>query len=171
MLLNRFVWPNKIWQVKYLVVYGSRKEEAVNRPKFEFVPKTLADLHIEGIHDLNHGRRYGSAQSLSRARLPPTSSLGDLPTSDPLRAWEEPRAPRGPSAPRISLAPAAPRFKPHPAPRSAQIQNGRDPWTGDFFFICFLIFDYVSCDSSVGIALRDARWRFYIVLCNGLLLC
>ncbi|XP_045450083.1 endophilin-A [Melitaea cinxia] len=105
-----------------------KKEEAVNRPKMEFVPKTLADLHIEGIHDLNHGRRYGSAQSLSRARLPPTSSLGDIPTSDPLRAWEEPRAPRAPSAPRIALAPAAPRFKPHPAPRSAQIQNGRDPW-------------------------------------------
>lgn len=119
----------------------------MNRPKMEFVPKTLADLHIEGIHDLNHGRRYGSAQSLSRARLPPTSSLGDIPTSDPLRAWEEPRAPRAPSAPRIALAPAAPRFKPHPAPRSAQIQNGRDPWAGDFLFICFFIFDYVSFDS------------------------
>lgn len=25
-----------------------RKEEAVNRPKLEFVPKTLADLHVEG---------------------------------------------------------------------------------------------------------------------------
>ncbi|XP_052752317.1 endophilin-A isoform X5 [Galleria mellonella] len=32
-----------------------KKEEAVNRPKLEFVPKTLADLHIEGIHDLNNG--------------------------------------------------------------------------------------------------------------------
>ncbi|XP_026741272.1 endophilin-A isoform X7 [Trichoplusia ni] len=31
-----------------------KKEEAVNRPKMEFVPKTLADLHIEGIHDLNN---------------------------------------------------------------------------------------------------------------------
>lgn len=25
-----------------------RKEEAMNRPKLEFVPKTLADLHVEG---------------------------------------------------------------------------------------------------------------------------
>ncbi|KAL0821024.1 hypothetical protein ABMA28_005672 [Loxostege sticticalis] len=32
-----------------------KKDEAVNRPKMEFVPKTLADLHIEGIHDLNNG--------------------------------------------------------------------------------------------------------------------
>ncbi|XP_046966769.1 endophilin-A isoform X1 [Vanessa atalanta] len=92
-----------------------KKEEAVNRPKLEFVPKTLADLQIEGIHDLNHGRRYGSAQSLSRARLPPTSSLGDIHTTDPLRAWEAPR-----------ITPIAPGFKPHPAPR---LQNGRDPWT------------------------------------------
>ncbi|XP_063383178.1 endophilin-A isoform X4 [Cydia fagiglandana] len=39
-----------------------KKEEAVNRPKMEFVPKTLADLHIEGIHDLNNedGSRAGS---------------------------------------------------------------------------------------------------------------
>ncbi|EEB10565.1 endophilin A, putative [Pediculus humanus corporis] len=28
-----------------------KREEAVNRPKPEFVPKTLADLHIEGISD------------------------------------------------------------------------------------------------------------------------
>ncbi|XP_045775698.1 endophilin-A isoform X1 [Maniola jurtina] len=101
-----------------------KKEEAVNRPKLEFVPKTLADLHIEGIHDLNHGRRYGSSQNLpsSRARLPPTSSLGDLPTTDPLRAWE---SPRHQPAPREALRPA-PGFKPHPAPR---LTNGRDPWT------------------------------------------
>ncbi|XP_039758205.1 endophilin-A isoform X2 [Pararge aegeria] len=102
-----------------------KKEEAVNRPKLEFVPKTLADLHIEGIHDLNHGRRYGSTQSLPRARLPPTSSLGDLPTTDPLRAWETPRNP--PNHTREGLRPApAPGFKPHPAPR---LTNGRDPWT------------------------------------------
>ncbi|XP_052742476.1 endophilin-A isoform X4 [Bicyclus anynana] len=41
-----------------------KKEEAVNRPKMEFVPKTLADLHIEGIHDLNHdeGSRASSPE-------------------------------------------------------------------------------------------------------------
>ncbi|XP_046966773.1 endophilin-A isoform X5 [Vanessa tameamea] len=41
-----------------------KKEEAVNRPKLEFVPKTLADLQIEGIHDLNHegGSRVGSPE-------------------------------------------------------------------------------------------------------------
>ncbi|XP_038221894.1 endophilin-A isoform X4 [Zerene cesonia] len=40
-----------------------KKEEAVNRPKMEFVPKTLADLHIEGIHELNHGgSRAGSPE-------------------------------------------------------------------------------------------------------------
>ncbi|XP_041980897.1 endophilin-A isoform X6 [Aricia agestis] len=38
-----------------------KKEEAVNRPKLEFVPKTLADLNIEGIHDLNHGGSRASS--------------------------------------------------------------------------------------------------------------
>ncbi|KOB69048.1 Endophilin-A [Operophtera brumata] len=73
-----------------------KKEEAVNRPKLEFVPKTLADLHIEGIHELNHGRRYGSTQSLSlppRHHLPPSSSVGDLSTVDPLKAWDSPAKP------------------------------------------------------------------------------
>ncbi|XP_026325821.1 endophilin-A isoform X4 [Hyposmocoma kahamanoa] len=32
-----------------------KKEEAISRPKLEFVPKTLADLHIEGVHDMNNG--------------------------------------------------------------------------------------------------------------------
>ncbi|CAH0587984.1 unnamed protein product [Chrysodeixis includens] len=99
-----------------------KKEEAVNRPKMEFVPKTLADLHIEGIHDLNNGRRYGSTQSLSRPRLhiPPSSSVGDLSTSDPFKAWEAP-------SPNRTHARPAPGFKPHPAPRNQF--NGRDPWT------------------------------------------
>ncbi|XP_030020069.1 endophilin-A isoform X2 [Manduca sexta] len=97
-----------------------KKEEAVSRPKMEFVPKTLADLHIEGIHDLNHGRRYGSTQSLSRPRqhIPPSSSVGDLSTTDPFKAWEAQSKPQ---------TRPAPGFKPHPAPRSQL--NGRDPWT------------------------------------------
>lgn len=110
----------------------SRKEEAVSRPKLEFVPKTLADLHIEGVHDMNNGRRYGSTQSLSRpytSSIPPSSSVGDL--SDPLRAWDSPARPKG----RQPMAPA-PGFKPHPAPRNQF--NGRDPWKGDSGFICYL---------------------------------
>ncbi|XP_052752314.1 endophilin-A isoform X2 [Galleria mellonella] len=105
-----------------------KKEEAVNRPKLEFVPKTLADLHIEGIHDLNNGRRYGSTQSLSKPRnhIPPSSSVGDLSNADPLKAWEGPTPPRNQAHLR-SAHPPAPGFKPHPAPRNQF--NGRDPWT------------------------------------------
>ncbi|XP_026741273.1 endophilin-A isoform X8 [Trichoplusia ni] len=46
-----------------------KKEEAVNRPKMEFVPKTLADLHIEGIHDLNNASPLPSPVK-SPARTP-----------------------------------------------------------------------------------------------------
>ncbi|XP_045775703.1 endophilin-A isoform X5 [Maniola jurtina] len=55
-----------------------KKEEAVNRPKLEFVPKTLADLHIEGIHDLNHegGSRVGSPEHK------PPSNLELFPSSN-----------------------------------------------------------------------------------------
>jgi len=41
--------------VAYVNVLLSRKEEAVNRPKLEFVPKTLADLHVDsGLPTLDH---------------------------------------------------------------------------------------------------------------------
>ncbi|KAI5651597.1 BAR domain-containing protein [Phthorimaea operculella] len=110
-----------------------KKEEAVSRPKLEFVPKTLADLHIEGIHDFNNGRRYGSTQSLPQPRpshLPPSNSVGDLSDRDPFRAWDSPMKPPN-SRPNVrsnrSQQPPAPGFipNPHPAPRSF---NGRDPW-------------------------------------------
>ncbi|XP_022129945.1 endophilin-A isoform X3 [Pieris rapae] len=38
-----------------------KKEEAISRPKLEFVPKTLADLNIEGINELNHGGSRASS--------------------------------------------------------------------------------------------------------------
>ncbi|GBP63620.1 Endophilin-A [Eumeta japonica] len=118
---------------------GFKKEEAVNRPKLDFVPKTLADLNIDGIHDnLNNGRRYGSSHSLSkapRARFPPSSSVGDLSQTDPLKAWDAsprvtdpiPRTSRAQPAPQLNPPPVG--FKPHPAPRNQN--NGRDPWTGE----------------------------------------
>ena len=31
--------------------FSNRKDEAACRPKSEFIPKTLADLHVEGISD------------------------------------------------------------------------------------------------------------------------
>lgn len=37
--------------MKYLFAFFHRKDEAASRPKAEFIPKTLADLHVEGISD------------------------------------------------------------------------------------------------------------------------
>ncbi|XP_012261163.1 endophilin-A isoform X4 [Athalia rosae] len=45
-----------------------KKDEAANRPKLEFVPKTLADLNVEGISDLNGGSY--SLHGSSRAGSP-----------------------------------------------------------------------------------------------------
>ncbi|XP_015515903.1 endophilin-A isoform X4 [Neodiprion pinetum] len=45
-----------------------KKDEAANRPKLEFVPKTLADLNVEGISDMNGGNY--SLHGSSRAGSP-----------------------------------------------------------------------------------------------------
>ncbi|XP_023719517.1 endophilin-A isoform X4 [Cryptotermes secundus] len=38
-----------------------KKDEAASRPKAEFIPKTLADLHVEGISDGLNGTSQGSS--------------------------------------------------------------------------------------------------------------
>ncbi|XP_046749300.1 endophilin-A isoform X4 [Diprion similis] len=53
-----------------------KKDEAANRPKLEFVPKTLADLNVEGISDMNGGNY--SLHGSSRAGSP---VLGDAKRS------------------------------------------------------------------------------------------
>ncbi|VVC99603.1 unnamed protein product [Leptidea sinapis] len=58
-----------------------KKEEAISRPKLEFVPKTLTDLHIEGIHDLNHG---GSRASSPEHK--PPSNLELFPSANAQRS-------------------------------------------------------------------------------------
>lgn len=30
-------------------IFNYRKDEAANKPKLEFIPKTLADLHVDGL--------------------------------------------------------------------------------------------------------------------------
>lgn len=41
----------KVIGYQYVFASFHRKEEAASRPKTEFFPKTLADLHVEGISD------------------------------------------------------------------------------------------------------------------------
>ncbi|XP_028168309.1 endophilin-A isoform X5 [Ostrinia furnacalis] len=63
-----------------------KKDEAVNRPKLEFVPKTLADLHIEGIHDLTNegGSHAGTPEHKppSNLELFPGSGSGSMQRSN-----------------------------------------------------------------------------------------
>ncbi|XP_013140518.1 PREDICTED: endophilin-A isoform X2 [Papilio polytes] len=61
-----------------------KKEEAVNRPKMEFVPKTLADLHIEGVHDLNNegGSHAGSPDHKPPSNLELFPGAGNAPRSN-----------------------------------------------------------------------------------------
>ncbi|XP_014357416.2 endophilin-A isoform X5 [Papilio machaon] len=61
-----------------------KKEEAVNRPKMEFVPKTLADLHIEGVHDLNNegGSHAGSPDHKPPSNLELFPAAGNAPRSN-----------------------------------------------------------------------------------------
>ncbi|XP_032664711.1 endophilin-A isoform X11 [Odontomachus brunneus] len=57
-----------------------KKEEALNRPKLEFVPKTLADLHVEGLSTSDH--MNGGNFSLHASPLPsPSKSPARTPIS------------------------------------------------------------------------------------------
>ncbi|XP_014473347.1 PREDICTED: endophilin-A isoform X3 [Dinoponera quadriceps] len=57
-----------------------KKEEAMNRPKMEFVPKTLADLHVEGLSASDH--MNGGNFSLHASPLPsPSKSPARTPMS------------------------------------------------------------------------------------------
>lgn len=53
-------------QIKCLYLFYNRRDEAASRPKGEFVPKTLAELNIEGIGTdvlMGNGGRYFSSNS------------------------------------------------------------------------------------------------------------
>lgn len=55
--VSPFFLRNQQYKTIKLIAFF-RREEAVNRPKQEFVPKTLADLHIEGLSDGLTGEFY-----------------------------------------------------------------------------------------------------------------
>lgn len=55
----------------FLLIY--RKDDAANRPKLEFVPKTLADLNIEGVSDGVNGITH-STPSVPPYPVPPASN-------------------------------------------------------------------------------------------------
>jgi len=49
-----------------------RKEEAVHRPKMEFVPKTLADLHVDsGLSDHMNGGNFSLHGKTHFTNTPP----------------------------------------------------------------------------------------------------
>ncbi|XP_037971607.1 endophilin-A isoform X5 [Plutella xylostella] len=80
-----------------------KKEEAVNRPKLEFVPKTLADLAIESMHDLNNGGSHPGSPEHK-----PPSNLELFPGGNQQRSNNASPLPSPMKSPaRTPLAPAA----------------------------------------------------------------
>ncbi|XP_044257409.1 endophilin-A isoform X2 [Tribolium madens] len=89
-----------------------KKEEAANRPKVEFVPKSLADLHIEGVSDgvngihhhdnmnTNHHNFTNSGHQFKR----PAPKTIPIKQSDPFDPW---------SFPQGSSQVSSPQHKPH----------------------------------------------------------
>ncbi|XP_072745546.1 endophilin-A isoform X2 [Anoplolepis gracilipes] len=63
-----------------------KKEEAANRPKIEFVPKTLSDLHVEGgLSDhMNGASRAGSPTQRSQLELFPAGNPPQSTNASPL---------------------------------------------------------------------------------------
>lgn len=96
--LREFYKKYKIQNILIFAIF--RMDEAASRPKLEFVPKTLADLNIDGVstdgsHGFNNGRpshsiqsgsvigsTHGSNQNLSRpqvnSNLRHSSSIGNI---------------------------------------------------------------------------------------------
>ena len=44
-----FKVPNNITLCYCIFIFNHRKDEAANKPKMEFIPKTLADLHVDAL--------------------------------------------------------------------------------------------------------------------------
>nr|XP_015840842.1 PREDICTED: endophilin-A isoform X5 [Tribolium castaneum] len=66
-----------------------KKEEAANRPKVEFVPKTLADLHIEGVSDGVNGSSQVSSPQHKPHQLelhPGQQSANASPLPSPMKS-------------------------------------------------------------------------------------
>lgn len=88
-----------------------KKDEAANRPKVEFVPKSLADLNIEGVTDglngtnnhnnfTNHSNHHSSSTNLSGGyqfkrpapKTVPLKQTQSYTTPDPFDPWSFPQA-------------------------------------------------------------------------------
>lgn len=91
----------------------SRREEAANRPKVEFVPKTLSDLNIEGVTAISDGyngtnsnhfnlsNNHSTSNSYSQSHknqptngvnefrrpAPKTVPIKQMPPPDPFDPW------------------------------------------------------------------------------------
>ncbi|KAK0079260.1 hypothetical protein PV325_001475 [Microctonus aethiopoides] len=67
-----------------------KKDEAANRPKLEFVPKTLADLHVEGLIDtMNGGNTFMHASPLpSPSKSPARTPMPKQPCCTALYDFE-----------------------------------------------------------------------------------
>ncbi|XP_063914976.1 endophilin-A isoform X2 [Zophobas morio] len=90
-----------------------KKEEAANRPKVEFVPKSLADLHIEGVsdgvngihHHNNHTNHHNYSSSGHQFKRPaPRTIPTHTKQPDPFDPWSFP-----PGSSQVS----SPQHKPH----------------------------------------------------------
>ncbi|KAK5639617.1 hypothetical protein RI129_012109 [Pyrocoelia pectoralis] len=69
-----------------------KKDEAANRPKMEFVPKTLGDLNIEGVSDGVNGTNHHNFQSITHNNIkqrprPLPKQIPQFTRPDPFDPW------------------------------------------------------------------------------------
>ncbi|XP_031336407.1 endophilin-A-like isoform X8 [Photinus pyralis] len=69
-----------------------KKDEAANRPKMEFVPKTLGDLNIEGVSDGVNGTNHHNSLSITHNNLkqrprPLPKQIPQYTRPDPFDPW------------------------------------------------------------------------------------
>lgn len=91
-LLAKYVYKMR-YQLLYCInfILNFRKDEAANRPKMEFVPKTLGDLNIEGVSDGVNGTNHHSSSIShlnSKMHTKPLPKPYPKHKSDPFDCWD-----------------------------------------------------------------------------------
>lgn len=118
------------------LVYVYRKDDAANRPKLEFVPKTLADLNIEGVSDGVNGTNTNTHHHAYN-----THHVNPFPSNRPVISAKPTNPHNQFITPSIKIVKPQPKNnKPQPKPLQHDPFSPFDPWNSQGLFYFYFLF-------------------------------